>query len=138
MRRYYAALRELRAAYNALDPAIRPWFSLAEIAYIVGKPTVIDREIGRAEAFLDWPSPPLRRHASKNKAAVAAAYDLLEWWGHKSAVTRGGKWEQLAKVLIGDRTVGLFDHMLEYKRSPGQSLEKVRGKRSIIYLMRRR
>ncbi len=138
VRRYYAALRELRAAYNALDPAIRPGFSLAEIAYIVGKPTVIDREIGRAEAFLDRPSPPPRRHTSKNKAAVAAAYDLLEWWGQKPGVTRGGKWEQLAKVLIGDRTVDLFEHMREYKRSPGQSVEKVRRKRSIVYLMRRR
>src|SRR5437660_12542402 len=61
VRRYCAALRRVRTAYQSLDPAIRPWFSLAEIAYVAGKPTVIDREIARAESFLDRPSPPPRR-----------------------------------------------------------------------------
>src|SRR5262245_17549024 len=28
LKRYYAALRRLRSAYNSLDPAIKPWFSL--------------------------------------------------------------------------------------------------------------
>ncbi len=138
VKRYCAALRRLRAAYNALDPAIRPWFSLAEMAYIVGKPTVIDREIGRAKAFLERPSPPPRRDASRNKTAVAAAYDLLKWWGHKATVTRGGKWAQLAKILTGDMTVDLFDHLREFKRSPGPSVEKLRGARSILYRTRRR
>ena len=36
LKRYYAALRRLRNAYNSLDPAIRPWFSLGP-----GKSTVI-------------------------------------------------------------------------------------------------
>jgi hypothetical protein len=99
LRRYCSALRRLRTAYRSLDPAIRPWFSLAETAYVVGKPTVIDREIANAEAFLNRPSPPPRRDASRNKAAVAASYDLLQWWGHKAAATRGGKWAQLAKIL---------------------------------------
>ena len=138
LRRYCAALRRLRAAYNALDPAIRPWFSLAEIAYIVGKPTVIDREIGRAEAFLDRPSPPPRRDASRNKAAVAAAHDLLDWWGHKASVTRGGKWEKLAKILTGDLTIDLFDHLREFKRRPGPKIEKLRGVHSIVYRTSRR
>ena len=138
LRRYCAALRRLRTAYRSLDPAIRPWFSLAETAYVAGKPTVIDREIARAESLLDWPSPPPRRHASRNKAAVAAAYDLLQWWGRKAAVTRGGKWAQLAKILAGDRTVDLFDHLRKFKRSPGPTVEKVRGANSILYRTRRR
>ena len=138
LRRYCAALRRLRTAYRSLDPAIRPWFSLAETAYVAGKPTVIDREIARAESLLDWPSPPPRRHASRNKAAVAAAYDLLQWWGRKAAVTRGGKWAQLAKILAGDRTVDLFDHLRKLKRSPGPTVEKVRGANSILYRTRRR
>ena len=138
VRRYYTSLRRLRDAYRSLDPAIRPWFSLAETAYIVGKPTVIDREIAIAEAFLARPSPPPRRDASHNKAAVAVAYNLLGWWGHKAVVTRGGKWAQLAKVLTGDLTVDLFDHLREFKRGPHPSIEKVRGADFIVYRTRRR
>ena len=138
LRRYSAALRRLRAAYYSLDPAIRPWFSLAETAYVAGKPTTIDREIARADVFLNRPSPPPRRDASWNKAAVAAANDLLEWWGYKAAVTRGGKWEQLAKILAADRTVDLFDHLREFKRRPHPSIEKVRGADFIVYRTRRR
>jgi hypothetical protein len=74
--RYCAALRRLRNAYHALGPAIRPWFSLSETAYVAGKPTVIDREIAIAEVFLARPSPRPRPDASRNKLAVAAAYDL--------------------------------------------------------------
>ena len=136
--RYYAALRRLRAAYASLDPAIRPWFSFAETAHVAGKPTIIDREIARAEMFLDRPSPPPRRDATRNKAAVAAAYDLLEWWGQKASVTRGGKWAQLAKILTGDQTVDLFDHLRDFKRRPRPRIDKVRGADSIAYLMRRR
>lgn len=138
VRRYYTSLRRLRDAYRSLDPAIRPWFSLAETAYIAGKPTVIDREIAIAEAFLARPSPPPRRDASHNKAAVAVAYNLLGWWGHKAVVTRGGKWAQLAKVLTGDLTVDLFDHLREFNRGPHPSIEKVRGADFIVYRMRRR
>lgn len=138
VRRYYTSLRRLRDAYRSLDPAIRPWFSLAETAYIAGKPTVIDREIAIAEAFLARPSPPPRRDASHNKAAVAVAYNLLGWWGHKAVVTRGGKWAQLAKVLTGDLTVDLFDHLREFKRGRHPSIEKVRGADFIVYRTRRR
>jgi hypothetical protein len=90
VRRYWAALRRLRDAYYSLDPAIRPWFSLAETAYVAGKPTTIDREIARADVFLNRPSPPPRRDASWNKAAVAAANDLLEWWGTRSPSRAAG------------------------------------------------
>ena len=138
LKRYYAALRRLRNAYNSLDPAIRPWFSLAETVSVAGNATVIDREIARTESFLDRPSVPPRRDASRHKAAVAAAYDLLEWWGYKAAVTRGGKWAQLATILAGGRTVDLFDHLREFKRSPGPTVEKVRGAHSILYRTRRR
>ncbi len=138
VRRYCAALRRLRQAYVSLDPAIRPWFSLAETAYLAGKPTVIDREITRADAFVAQPSPPPRRHAPWNKAAVAAAYDLLEWWGHKATATRSGKWAQLAQIIAGDLTVDLFDHLREFKRRPSARIEKIRGADGILYLLRRR
>jgi len=137
LRRYCAALRRLRASYNAIDPAIRPWFSLAETAYVAGNPTVIDREIAMAAVFLDRPSPPPRRNASRNKLAVAAAHDLLFWWGHKAVVTRGGKWAQLAKILAGNQTVDLFDHLREFKRRPVPGIEKVRGPDWIVYRTRR-
>ena len=104
LKRYCAALRRLRNAYNSLDPAIRRWFSLAERAYVAGNATVIDREIARTESFLNRPSLPPRRDASRHKIAVAAAYDLLQRWGHKAAVTRGGRWARLATILAGDRT----------------------------------
>ena len=138
VRRYYTSLRRLRDAYRSLDPAIRPWFSLAETAYIAGKPTVIDREIAKAESFLDRPSPPPRRDASRNKAAVAAAYDLLGWWGHKATVTHGGKWAQVANILAGDKATDLFDHLREFKRNPGPTVEKVRGPDWIVYRKHRR
>ena len=138
LRRYCAALRRLQIAHRGLDPAIRPWFSLAESAYVARQPTVLDREIARAETFLNRPSPPPRRDASRNKAAVAAAHDLLKWWGHKVAVTRNGKWAQLSKILVGDQAIDLFDHLRAYKSSPGLSVEKLRGPRSILYRTRRR
>jgi hypothetical protein len=105
---------------------------------VAGKASVIDREIVKAEAFLGRPSPAPRSDASRNKAAVAAAYDLLGWWGHKAAVTRNGKWAQLAKILAGDQAVDVFDHLRAFKRKPGPIVEKVRGARSILYRSRRR
>jgi hypothetical protein len=94
--------------------------------YVAGKLPMIDREIAKAEAFLNRPSPPPRRDASRAKAAVAAAYDLLKWWGHKVPVTRGKKWAQLAAILLGDEDLDLFDHMCAFKRSPSPTLVKVR------------
>jgi hypothetical protein len=58
LRRYVKALRQLKAAYDALGPSIKPWFSLAETAYVVGKPTVIDRELAKAEPLLANPRRP--------------------------------------------------------------------------------
>jgi hypothetical protein len=138
LRRYVAALRRLNQAYVSLDPAIRPWFSLVERAYIAGTATIIDREIAMAEAFLNRPSLPPRRDASRAKAAVAAAYDLLKWWGHNAAATRGGKWAELAKILAGNSAADLFDHLREFKRRPGRTVEKVRGPQGILYRTPRR
>jgi hypothetical protein len=92
---YYAALLRLLSASRGLDPAIKPWFSFADPAYMTGK--ALEKEIVNVKAFVDRPSAPPRRHASRSKAAVAAAHDLLVWWKHETSATRGGKWEQLAK-----------------------------------------
>ena len=70
---------------------------------------------------------------------MAAAYDLLDWRSHNAAVTtRNGKWVRLAKILPGDLTVDLFDHLREFRRRPGPSIEKVRGENAIVYRLRRR
>jgi hypothetical protein len=68
LRRYANALREVRAAYQCLDPAIRPWFSLLEFPSVVGQPTHIDREIEKAEASLNRSKPPSR--AIRHKRAL--------------------------------------------------------------------
>jgi hypothetical protein len=134
--RYCAALRRLRNAYHGLGPAIRPWFSLSETAYIAGKPTMIDREIALAEVFLVRLSPPPRPDASRNKLAVAAAYDVLNWRSQRAMITRNGKRAKL--ILAGDMSVDLFDHMREFRRGPSRSIEKVRGANAILYQTRRR
>jgi hypothetical protein len=134
--RYYAALWRLRNAFNSLDPLIRPWFSLADPAYATGK--ALEKEIAKAKEFLNRPSAPPRRHASRNQAAVAAAYNLLAWRNKKASVTRGGKWDKLAKILAGDLTVDLFEHLREFKRSPGRTIEKIRYKDGILYRSRGR
>jgi hypothetical protein len=128
---YYAALRRLRSAFRALDPAIRPFFSLADPAYATGK--MLEKEIVKAEKFLNRPSARPRPHASHSKAAVGAAHDLLGWWNHEATVTRGGKWDKLAKTLSGDLTVDVFEHLREFKQSPGQTIEKIRYKNGILY-----
>ena len=132
VRSYYAALRRVRAAFRAIDPAIRRWFSLAEIAYVAGRPTVIDREIEIAEVFLARPSQRPRPDASRNKFAVAAAYDLLIWWNQRAVVTRSGKWAKLAKILTGDMTVDLFDHLREFRRRPSPGVETRQKKIAIL------
>ena len=60
------------------------------------------------------------------------------WSGHKAVVTRGGKWARLAKILTGELTVDLFDHLREFKRRPHPSVEKVPGADFIVYRARRR
>jgi hypothetical protein len=116
---YLAALQRVKIAYGALDPAIRPWFSLPQAN--------IDREIVTATEFLARPS---RRSgasdASRNKAAVKAARDLLGWWNHKVTCTRGGEWAQMAAILAGNENLDLFDHMCTLKHSPAPILMKIR------------
>jgi hypothetical protein len=127
---YYAALRRLRSAFRALDPAIKPWFSFADPAYATGQ--ALKKEITKVEKFLNRRSAPPRRHASHSKTAVRAAHDLLGWWNHEATVTRGKKWDKLAKILAGDLTVDLFEHLREFKRRPGPTIEKIRYKNGII------
>jgi hypothetical protein len=69
---------------------------------------------------------------------VRAAHDLLGWWRHEATVTRGGKCDKLAKILDGDLTTDLFDHLRGFKRSPGLTIEKVRYKNGILYRSRGR
>ena len=121
---YHAALRRLLRAFDSLDPAIKPWLSLAHPAYTTR--ARIEAEIAKTEAFLKQPPAPPRRDGSRNKAAAAAAYDLLTWRGHNPTVTREGTWEELAQILAGDRTVDLFEHLRKFKQNPGTIVEKVR------------
>jgi len=121
--RYHAALRRLLIAFDALDPALRPWFSLTP-GFTTR--TGIEVEIAKAESILAQPSAPPRRDGGRNRAAAAAAYDLVTWRGHTATVTRGGRWEKLAKTLANDLTVDLFDHLRKFKQNPGLIIEKVR------------
>jgi hypothetical protein len=134
--RYRAALRRLRLAYDGLDPAIRSWFSLAETAHVAGVPTVIDREIVRTDGFLERPSPSPRRDAFRNKEAVARARDLLNWWGHEATISRTGKWMRLSQILLGDRTVDVFDHLRD-RRHRGPGIAKVLMRGGTLYLFRK-
>jgi hypothetical protein len=92
---YNRALRQLLKAIESLDPAIKPWFRLALSGTTIPS---IKSEIATTEAFLKQPPAPPRRDGSRNKAAAAAAHDLLTWRGHNVTVTRGGTWEELGKL----------------------------------------
>jgi hypothetical protein len=138
LRRYIKALRDVQTAYGRIHPAIKPWFSLSEMAYIVGQPTVIDREIGKAELFLAKPSPPPQPDAIRAKAAVQVAHSMLGWWGHKANVTRGGKWEKLAKVLAGGQAA-VFEHMRIFKQNPEPPIiDKLKSSNLLAFALRPR
>jgi hypothetical protein len=138
LRHYIKALRDVKTAYGRLHSAIKPWFSLSEMAYIVGQPTVIDREISKAELFLARPSPPPQPDAIRAKAAVPIAHSMLGWWGHKVSVTRGGKWEKLAKVLAGGQTA-VFEHMRTFKQNPDPLIiDKLKGSNGLAFALRPR
>jgi hypothetical protein len=137
LKRYKNALEAVQVAYGALDPAIKPWFSLGpgfpfyEIVNVAGKPTrrrsavertVIDRELAKVEPLLAKARQP-KRSAIKVKAARTAAFNLLIRWGHKPTGTRGGKWDRSAKILADSKAKSLHDHlsksdiMLGYKNA---------------------
>jgi hypothetical protein len=132
LRRYRDALRasrQLQASYGALDPAIRPWFSLAETVHVAGTETIIDRvvpiidrELKKVEQFLDRKSPEPRRNAIRKKVAVAVARDLLGWWGRKVVAARGSEWDELARVLAEAKTT-LYGHLCAFK-STAPSVKK--------------
>ena len=131
-----AALRRLVHAFNSLDPTLKHWFNLTP-----GFParTAIEKEIEKAELMMAQPSAPPRRDGSRNQAAAKAAYDLLKWRGHDATAARRGKWEKLSKILAGDLSVHVFDHLRKIKQDPGLTVEKVRlGNNRILYHSRRR
>jgi hypothetical protein len=121
LRRYVKALRELQKAYNALPSSLRPWFSLAEMAYVAGTPTVIDRELAKAEPLAKESAPP-KRDAILGKAAAVAALKLLLLRGRKASLTRGGEWERLGKVLANGAAV--FEHMRALSGKLGVAMMK--------------
>ncbi len=128
LHRYKNALKELREAFNKLDPAIKPWFSLGETAYVSGK-TWIDREFARVKEFERTQRP--QPDAVRAKAAVAATYSLLCWWGRKPGCTRGGKWQKSAKIFAGGAYV--FEHMCAFRKDPARLLiDRVKFKNAIV------
>jgi hypothetical protein len=114
---YRAALRRLLIAFDSLDPALTPWFNLNPRSTTR---TTIEKEIEKADLIMAQPSAPPRRDGSRNKAAVAAAYDLLTLLGHSAPITRGGRWEKLAKILAGNQKVDLFDHLRKFEQTRGK------------------
>ena len=68
--------------------------------------------------------------ASRNKAAVRVAHDLLKWRGYEVACTRGGKWALLAAILAGNQELDLFDHMRTLKQKPAPMLVKIRDEKA--------
>ena len=97
----------------------------------------LSREIEVAEALLNQKSRVPARDASAQKIAVAAAHELLEWWGHQPRITRGGPWAELTKILLGDLVLDVFDHLRTYKRNPGPRMQKIRTRKGVAYFMRR-
>jgi hypothetical protein len=127
LKRYKNALEAVQVAYGALDPAIKPWFSLGpgfpfyEIVNVAGKPTrrrsavertVIDRELAKVEPLLAKARQP-KRDAVAAKAAMRAAYHLLKRWGHKPTGSIGGKWDRMTIVLANSNAKSLHDHLSE-------------------------
>jgi hypothetical protein len=111
------ALLRLQEAYGALDPKLKPWFSL---------PHGIDREIATAKAFTE--QSPHRVHYKKvvYRAATRAAYDLLIWWGDEPVTTRNGLWDELAAILSGDLDLDMFEYLREHKSGPVPRVARVR------------
>ena len=83
---------------------------------ITGTPTVIDRELAKAEPLLAKESAPPKRDAILGKAAAAFAHRLLLLRrGREPSLTRGGEWEKLGKVFSNGAPV--FEHMRTFKRA---------------------
>jgi hypothetical protein len=132
LKRYDAAFRRLCGAYKSLDPTIKPWFSALDFNSATGR--AIKAEIEKVKVFLEKEAAP-RPDASRNKAAVAAAYALLAWQQQKASVTRGGKWDELAKALAGVQNGDFYDHLRKFKRSARIKIDKKRlPNGEIIYL----
>jgi hypothetical protein len=122
--RYETALDDVKAAFAALDPAIKPWFTL---------PDGMDRELGLIRD-LRKDRPP-KRDAVAAKLGTMTSYNLLVWWSHKPEVSRGGKWEQLTKMLAGIKT-SPFEHMRDFKKDPVY-IDKIVAPNGVLYRLRR-
>jgi hypothetical protein len=109
LQNYLAALKREQATYERLG-AGRPWFS---------PNPHLDRNVAMIESMLNSPSRPSGgSDASRKKAAVAEAHDLLKWWDRKVSRTRNGAWDQLATIFYGEQSVYLFDHLRGFKNGP--------------------
>ena len=51
------------------------------------------------------------RHSSPSAAAVWQAYILLEGYSKPPGLTQGGKWQELARILLGNENADLIGYM---------------------------
>jgi len=121
--RYKTALHDVQAAFAALDPAIKPWFTL---------PDGIERELGRTDLRKSRPPKP---DAVATKLATMTSYSLLVWWGHRPALSRGGDWARLTKILAGSGA-SPFEHMRGFKKDPVY-IDKTVARNGVFYRLRR-
>ena len=129
LQRFLKTARRLKSDFQALDPAHKPY--LAEVvAHPIGiQPLpLIDRLIFQATALLN--KPPAKRQRPGKRGVIASdlrrvaaqwADALLLWCGHVSgpawsAITRGGKWEEITKLLIGDEDAEVLNHLRAVKK----------------------
>jgi hypothetical protein len=107
LRCWCKALHDIRSAYEGLGD-LRPWFSPPnEIA--------LEHDLDTASALLKAKPGAAKRSARLAKAAVPLACALLLRWGHKPAVTRGGTWECLTKILA-NTDASAFEHIRNFKK----------------------
>ncbi len=104
----------MRDAYEALEPLIRVWFSLAAPGRAE---TIVAREIARADLFLQQPSPEGRKDATKQTEAAQQSWLLLKRRGMKTVTTTKSDWDWLARILNGDKTVRMTEHLRKFKQA---------------------
>lgn len=107
LQRYLTALANLRSAYEGLGD-LRPWFSL--------NGEWLEHDFIKASDLLKAKPGAPKRSATRAKTAVPIACALLTRWGHKPAVTRGGEWERLTKILA-DTDASVFEHIRAFNKA---------------------
>jgi hypothetical protein len=111
LKQHMTALRRVLTTYDALDASTQQWFLLAT--------DIIAHDMGEAEALLHSQDRrdnkrPSRRGKEKAMMAVGMAYFLLKMRGHQPMATRGGKWDQLSKILA-NTSADMLDYLREAK-----------------------